>query len=383
MRNTQGEQSISPNSADILTARSRSPYESNRSNSRSPFEKDGFAIPTPPQPGSLRRGSTFVKQTNRHNEHDRRMSAPELPPIITHGKAISIPQSSYGNGTNANGNSGTSFPETTNGVTKTVIRRTEKPEKISIDSPVDSRLKSSPLSPKSASSGGSGHGTPGSLSSRSGQSNPKNENMRVNRTKSWVAPDSGTSPTKLETLFERQQITINSNSNKKHLKGTSQKIYSGLRRNSTQGDLSRRTKAVLPRNLSDPKMHRNNDTRGYSRSSKPPHHPSHHHQTTKRLDSRGDTDKSKNDSRHNSGKNSSSNLSQERLYTLEAMGRQESSATETTAADEDEDDAFERDRIIQWLIGVESSAEEPPLQPDIEDDPPQTDTAIHIVYEGD
>lgn len=41
-------------------------------------------------------------------------------------------------------------------------------------------------------------------------------------------------------------------------------------------------------------------------------------------------------------------------------------------------------RIMQWLIGVDSDAEEPPEQ-DIDDDvePPQTDTAVHIVYEED
>lgn len=42
-------------------------------------------------------------------------------------------------------------------------------------------------------------------------------------------------------------------------------------------------------------------------------------------------------------------------------------------------------RIISWLIGVKDSEPEEPLAPFFEyvDLPPQTDTAVHIVYKGD
>ncbi|XP_064653018.1 serine/arginine-rich splicing factor 11-like [Lineus longissimus] len=46
-------------------------------------------------------------------------------------------------------------------------------------------------------------------------------------------------------------------------------------------------------------------------------------------------------------------------------------------------DEGRQDRIIQWLIGVETSCEERPPEPTIVDTGPlQTDTAIHIVYES-
>jgi hypothetical protein len=57
--------------------------------------------------------------------------------------------------------------------------------------------------------------------------------------------------------------------------------------------------------------------------------------------------------------------------------------------DDDDSDSVEdsdmRQRIHNWLDGVEdAAAEHPPHQEDILDEgPPQTDTAIHIVYEGD
>jgi hypothetical protein len=50
--------------------------------------------------------------------------------------------------------------------------------------------------------------------------------------------------------------------------------------------------------------------------------------------------------------------------------------------EEEEEDSEMRRRIQEWLEGVDE-AEHPPVQ-DIEDEgPPQTDTAIHIVWDGD
>ena len=52
---------------------------------------------------------------------------------------------------------------------------------------------------------------------------------------------------------------------------------------------------------------------------------------------------------------------------------------------EDSDNETERlERIFEWLRGVEFSSAEHPQEPEIEyaEEPPQTDTAIHVVYQG-
>lgn len=49
---------------------------------------------------------------------------------------------------------------------------------------------------------------------------------------------------------------------------------------------------------------------------------------------------------------------------------------------DDGSDGEKNDRIVEWLIGVESA--EPPPTPEIsEEEPSQTDTAIHVVYNGE
>lgn len=56
-----------------------------------------------------------------------------------------------------------------------------------------------------------------------------------------------------------------------------------------------------------------------------------------------------------------------------------------TETEEDEEDRMRRERIITWLLELKRETVERPLTPvDIEDEPPeQTDTALHIVYNGD
>lgn len=54
------------------------------------------------------------------------------------------------------------------------------------------------------------------------------------------------------------------------------------------------------------------------------------------------------------------------------------------ADDDDEDDEMKRQRIENWLQHLETVVLDRPASPVIDDDvPPQTDTAIHIVYNGD
>lgn len=52
--------------------------------------------------------------------------------------------------------------------------------------------------------------------------------------------------------------------------------------------------------------------------------------------------------------------------------------------EEDEDEEGKIERIVKWLSDVERNNAEPPLSPYIIDEgPQQSDTAIHVVYEGD
>ena len=52
--------------------------------------------------------------------------------------------------------------------------------------------------------------------------------------------------------------------------------------------------------------------------------------------------------------------------------------------DDDEDDEMKRQRIEDWLQHLDNVVLDRPPSPVIDEDvPPQTDTAIHIVYDGD
>lgn len=41
------------------------------------------------------------------------------------------------------------------------------------------------------------------------------------------------------------------------------------------------------------------------------------------------------------------------------------------------------ERVFWWLSGVNALAEVPPSPDDIDDEPPQTDTALHVIHDGD
>ena len=52
--------------------------------------------------------------------------------------------------------------------------------------------------------------------------------------------------------------------------------------------------------------------------------------------------------------------------------------------DDDEDDEMKRQMIQDWLQHLDTVVLDRPPTPIIDEDvPPQTDTAIHIVYDGD
>ena len=58
------------------------------------------------------------------------------------------------------------------------------------------------------------------------------------------------------------------------------------------------------------------------------------------------------------------------------------SGSKNTVQEDSAESEEERERIVQWLVGVER-ADTPPMQEIIDDEPVQTDTAIHVVYNGD
>jgi len=72
---------------------------------------------------------------------------------------------------------------------------------------------------------------------------------------------------------------------------------------------------------------------------------------------------------------------------LSSEGERKSEEGMVNGKDNDYDSDTDSDkdqRVMDWIIGVNSVAE-PPEEPDIEyvDEPPQRDTAIRIVYDGD
>jgi hypothetical protein len=79
------------------------------------------------------------------------------------------------------------------------------------------------------------------------------------------------------------------------------------------------------------------------------------------------------------------NTDDDRLKTIEGIEvvEEESYDDETLSEEEDEEEAATRQRIMDWVEQLEGLVFDKPPSPIIEDDaPPQTDTAIHIVYDG-
>ena len=68
----------------------------------------------------------------------------------------------------------------------------------------------------------------------------------------------------------------------------------------------------------------------------------------------------------------------------EKAGTEITSFSEDNFEDVDPEEGEREQRIIDWLIGVESERPERPPSPSIiDDEPTQTDTAIHIIYDGE
>ncbi|XP_013397934.1 uncharacterized protein LOC106164536 [Lingula anatina] len=359
-----------------------------------------------------------VKTDIQHDLSDRRLSAPELPPImggpksptpgyVNGGTPLSTPRSSDGTSPvplfNGNNGGAVSYP---------VIKRKHKPERISLNSPVDVQLRTSksPMlvdsntSPESTTNGvrhpqlspgsmSSGYDSPRSAlpptpKSPGHRQLPLSTELRLARTKSWCPgnDNGGLASPKLETLFEKQllssqnEISKSGNNVKVRLPRSGAKPpIPGMRRNYTQTDLKGTTRSDLKgmsRTQSEPFISDMNKNRKLkiSQSAKKSDNKKTNHVKVK-------TNGKANPTHSNSSKSSS--LSQERLYMRDVLSRQPSSKADDSAqGDSAGEDGEQDERIIQWLLGVES-AEHPPEPVIIDEEPSQTDTAIHIVYQGD
>lgn len=113
---------------------------------------------------------------------------------------------------------------------------------------------------------------------------------------------------------------------------------------------------------------------------------------------RNNSDKSLTDSRNNNKNNQNNKVTNKRNGNINGIRRYASTnglnirderRSEDESADKDgfydsDTDSEKDQRVLQWVIGVTEIAE-PPEEPLIEhtDEPPQRDTAIRIVYDGD
>lgn len=84
--------------------------------------------------------------------------------------------------------------------------------------------------------------------------------------------------------------------------------------------------------------------------------------------------------RQSNSENKLSSLNQRKPSQRRSKVKQ-SAKVEENGDDSDED--VDRDRIVQWLIGVEEADRPPSPEAFEEESPSQTDTAIHVVYNGD
>ena len=333
------------------------------------------------------------------------MSYPELPPI-SHRPGSGASRQSYAD----SGKERDRERETPRGV----ILKYEKPALLSLAMPVETvgsmAFKRSHYSP----------GSTGSDNSRDRDQSSSNSNLNESgryRSKSYNEPTSSVAePPKLETLFERKQY-------ERHSNGT--RNDSSPRNGFTNGvntDRLQKSKAFCVTTDTEEGLNTNmRTTKSFSNLTK-------YHDNQKTVASKKATLKKVNSelnlSQLNSAHLASSHSFNPAATTAKPPRKQRHHSTATTPhtrqppiphrplrasksnpnfsqqaeeaaarlrkvpqpepgydSDGDSDSIKER-RILDWLVGVED-AERPP-SPCIDDDAPaQTDTAIHIVYEGD
>lgn len=283
------------------------------------------------------------------NCYDRRMSAPELPPILDSRKYSN--NQSMGNGNHEY------FKTRSNGLSNS-----------------DSSQKGGRFgrSPQSASSSSSQH--------TAGQ----NGNI-VSRSKTWITPDQTITTTipegvKLDSITNRNGVSVQtprSVKNGHRTRLSSKDLSTSSGNNNTKPGKTKfhhcasepkiqpieaymggnRSKTTMKRNFSDNKLGLNNKKMLSIEKTQP----------------------------LTQNKYSSGNVNGMRRYssTVQLNSVVKNKSETDDYEDDDTDSESGKDQmIIEWLIGVQNEAVEVPPDPDIEytEAPVQTDTAIHIVY---
>ncbi|XP_046551645.1 uncharacterized protein LOC124261379 [Haliotis rubra] len=291
----------------------------------------------------------------------RRMSAPELPPIADR-------SDSRGNRTSSG-----SITERSNFYQR--FKNGRLPRNHS-DSSIKGILTCSPNSQSSSSVNSIPSAHPGYLSSK---------------TRSWCDTDkSAGSTTKLGTLFERKPGSpkresvsgYRSTSTDRGLTRSQYRMESELNNNeeeifSIEKDNIDNKRALLRRNYSENELTTSNKRKSW--------------QLTKNTLSVGKTDKLTKPKLKNGYNNTLKRFNSTPAIngTNTSQGYPDRVSEELKNRQlqngEDSENETERlERIFEWLRGVQFDAEEPPEQViDYSDDPPQTDTAVHIVYGED
>jgi len=317
---------------------------------------------------------------------NRRMSAPELPPISARGKnsptqlilqgAINqrlnnINDNPYNHVTSARSNSNSnrySYNHSNNseGSMRGIIAK-------------------SPQSGVSSSSGGQ------SCGQHIGGNNKVVNGFHLNRGKTWCVPDqtvsgvaSGSNNIKLEAINNKRGMSIinTPRSTTKHgyRSRMSSKDYSAT----SSGNNNSPPKKSLTHCKSDPKIvpieefsrtktfvKRNSDMKLKSQSN----------QRLIGIDKMEHLTRNKTTAGNVNGLRRYSST-----YVLDSQNKTHGSEDSKTDEFDDSDSDSSKDQfIIDWIIGLESEEVEDPPEPDIEylEHPPQTDTAVHIVYDDE
>ena len=327
--------------------------------------------------GSLPRKGSYASNSSDNN------NVLDLPPIgngvrvrsrpssgSNSQKRNSLPENGYVGHLTVNQQTYSSFPRTTQ----------QRPPKISVNTnPNDGRSKRSPLSPAST----------GSTTSSPMSGNNMGPVKVRGPLKSWSSTEQ-TLPAanqKLETLFERQNTNNNTkgnNESNKNNKGLQQETSTRARHestgNSSSGVYSRLDSKAAKRGSLYHSSQSNNTNKGNG-----VYKPGLQRYKSEQNISQQQKSRTTRPLRQvkSQGQLSHFNLHNSRsIPNLLSAEHSDHWQYENGDAFDSESDNEKDSRIMEWIIGVEQLAEPPPEPPAvIDEDPPQTDTAIHIVYE--
>lgn len=310
------------------------------------------------------------------------MSTAELPPIANRPDSARSKRSSR---------------DSPNGIPKpTAIRRYERPELISVDSPTDSGVipKRSHYSPGSTGSSNQ------SLSNKSGQGqtpgHAHNPGFLKYRNNTWCATET---TAKLETLLERNGVQQNhqpSGATNNKVSGTAAPQTARMRHRfpsttdsstpSGQATLGQKTHSMSNLTKISDATYSKNNVRTTRQSTGLRHGRSEQALNKRNVPAA---------KRHSVGTTSQTTFEPRRTGILRHSVSQPAIKSDQPlnasnllkgnrlgSQDSSESDSELNGRIMDWLVGVEQAVAPP--NPTITDEEPcQTDTAIHIVYEGD